>query len=340
MHNAISNQFYMPAEWHPHQCCWMGWPRRAESFPQPITVIQQACANVIQAIAQFEPVKLITSPAEEEYARIMCQNQVEIVHLPLDDIWLRDTAPTFVINDQKDIAGVNWQFNAWGGELENLADYRQDVELAKNILQYLKLPQFSAPLVLEGGSIHVDGQGTVLTTEQCLLNENRNPHLSRTQIENYLHTYLGTEKVIWLGKGLEHDETAGHIDNLACFIRPGVVAALTTTDPQDSHYPSLQENLRRLRQATDAKGRSLDIIEIPQPQPRYNGARRLSLSYINFYIANGAIIMPIFNDPADQQAIDLLTQAFPHYQIIPVYSLDIVHGEGGIHCITQQQPQP
>lgn len=342
MNTPRIDHFFMPAEWHPHRCCWMGWPYRPESWSIDLVQAQATYVKVAQAIARFEPVKMIVLPEHAKLAKqLLDSTGIEIVTLPINDIWLRDTGPTFVINNHGQVAGIDWQFNAWGEARENLSDYQQDVLLAQHILDYLQLPRYAAPLVLEGGAIHTDGEGTVLVTEECLLNPNRNPHLTRVEIETLLQAYLGVTQVIWLGQGLQDDETAGHIDNLASFARPGVVIALTSSDPQDSNYLALQDNLRRLRRATDAQGRQLEIIEIEQPARRdeQNGLR-LSLSYLNFYRANGGVIVPTFNDPADRLAITTLAKAFPNDQIVPIDALDLCYGGGNIHCITQQQPLP
>jgi agmatine deiminase len=341
MNTPPRDNFFMPAEWHPHHCCWMGWPYRAESWSIALIQAQATYLKVAQAIAQFEPVKMIVPLEHVKSVTQLVGRGIEIVTLPIDDIWLRDTGPTFVINNHGQVAGIDWQFNAWGETRENLSDYQQDVQLAQHILEYLQLPRYAAPLVLEGGAIHTDGEGTVLVTEECLLNPNRNPHLTRAEIEVLLQDYLGITRIIWLGQGLQDDETAGHIDNLASFARPGVVIALTSSDPQDSNYWALQDNLQRLQRATDAQGRHLEIIPIEQPArcDDPNGLR-LSLSYLNFYLANGGIVVPIFNDPADHLAIATLTKVFPRYQIVPIYALDLCYGGGNIHCITQQQPLP
>lgn len=340
--NHSPAHFYMPAEWHPHTCCWMAWPARADSWPFELDRARASWVNAMHAIAQFEPVKVITPPDQVTVAKNYCGNGVEIIPLPIDDIWLRDTGPTFVIDGHGQIAGVDWQFNAWGENREKLEDYLRDAELAQRILEYTHLPRQAAPLILEGGSIHVDGMGTLLTTEECLLNANRNPQLSRQEIEELLRQYLGVTQIIWLGQGLQDDETAGHIDNLAGFARPGVVLALTCQDPLDSNYAILQDNLQRLRQAKDAQGRRLEIIELEQPSRRddFNGLR-LTTSYINFYLANGGIILPTFEDPVtDQQALNTFRQVFPNYQIVTIDGLDLVYGCGCVHCMTQQQPVP
>jgi agmatine deiminase len=339
MNTPLTDQFYMPAEWHPHSCCWIGWPCRAQSWPFDLSRVRANYVAVAQAIAQFEPVKMVALPDHVEEALQLCGPGIEVMALPIDDTWLRDTGPTFLIDGQGTLAGIDWPFNAWGENIESLSDYQQDAMLAERLLKHLQLPRYVAPFILEGGAIHVDGQGTVLTSEECLLNPNRNSNLTRLDMEEMLREYLGIRKVIWLGEGLQDDETAGHVDNLANFVRPGVVVALTAYDRTDSNYEALRDNLHRLRCARDAQGRKLEIIEIEQPAHRndHNG-RRLALSYINFYIANGGVIMPIFDDPADNAAITTLTEAFSDREVIPVNTLDILYGGGSIHCITQQQP--
>jgi agmatine deiminase len=330
----------MPAEWHPHRCCWMGWPHRSESWPLDLAPVIDNFVAIASAIARFEPIKLIVAPAYFSQTRPLTHPAIEKISLPISDIWLRDTGPTFVFDKQGNIAGIDWQFNAWGENRETLEDYQADALIAQRILAHLQIPRYAAPFILEGGAIHVDGEGTLLTTEECLLDPKRNPQFDRQNWEELLRDYLGISQVIWLGQGLQDDETAGHIDNLACFVRPGVVAALTCSDPNDNNYKILQDNLHRLRRATDAQGRRLEIIEIEQPAPYYDrNGLRLALSYLNFYIANGGIIMPIFNDPADENAKKTLIQLFPHHQVVPVYTLDLAHGGGNIHCITQQQPE-
>lgn len=329
-------QFFMPAEWHPHRCCWMGFPCRPNSWPFELSRAQASYVAVAQAIAQFEPVIMVVHPDYVTEAKRLCGEAINILPLPMNDAWLRDTGATFLINQQGNSAGVSWQFDGWGG---SHADHQLDNALANHILQNLQLPCYEAPLILEGGSIHVDGEGTLLTTEQCLLS--RNPQLTQAEIEMHLRHYLGVTQIIWLAEGLQGDETTGHIDNLACFVKPGVVVALACHDPQDSHYHILRDNLHRLRTIKDANGRNLEVIEIEQPNRQdHPELGRLTLSYINFYLANGGIVMPIFADPADEIAQTTLQQLFPQRRIITLNTIDLIHGGGNIHCITQQQPIP
>ena len=331
--------FYMPPEWHPHTGCWMAWPCHKPTWDNiGLQRAAMAYANIAKAISQFEPVTLLVNPLQLQEATNLCGETIRLLPLAINDSWTRDTGPTFLINAQGQLAGVDWIHNAWG---KNYDHYELDQYIAKAIIQNTNATYFHAPLVMEGGSFHVDGEGTVLTTKECLLNPNRNPHLSQTEIEHYLSDYLNIQKVIWLNKGLLGDETDGHIDEIACFIAPGKVLALITHDKNDPNYQTLQENLELLQSATDAKGRRLDIHTIEQPPATFIAGERLTLSYINFYRANQGIIMPAFgHDKHDKAAYELFIQLFPDHQIIQIEAIDIFAGGGGIHCITQQQPQP
>lgn len=327
--------FYMPAEWTEHSRCWMEWPCRAELWGDHLDAARDAYAQVAKAVSDFEPVTMIANPESVAEVSLRCGSGIGTMPLPHDDSWMRDNGPTFVVDGEGAVAGVDWKFNGWG----KYEPYDKDAEVARLVLERLKMRRFEAPFVLEGGAIHVDGEGTLLTTEQCLLNPNRNPDLTRKDIERLLASYLGIQTVIWLGEGLQDDDTDGHVDQLACFIKPGAVLALTSSDPQDGNYKALQDNLERLRTATDAKGRELEIIEIEQPKARKTDkGRRLACSYINFYIANGGIVMPSFEDSRDDAAYDIIVKCFPDRNVVQIPALEIVYGGGGIHCITQQQP--
>ena len=328
--------FVMPAEWAPHARCWMAWPCRAELWRQNLGTARAAYAAVAKAIARFEPVTMVTRLGDAAAARDVLGNGIPILELPLNDSWMRDIGPTFLVNSTGGLAGAAWQFNAWGGKYK---DYGDDARLAGRLLRQLGLPCFEAPFVLEGGAIHVDGEGTALVTEQCLLNPNRNPALKKADVEAHLRDWLGVETVIWLGQGLVDDETDGHVDNLACFAKPGVVLALSEDDYLEPNFGALSDNLERLAKATDAKGRALTVIPIHQPAERRVAGKRLALSYINFYRANGGLVVPRFEDARDRTAQDQLAQVFPELKITSVAALDIVRGGGGIHCITQQQPR-
>jgi agmatine deiminase len=243
-----------------------------------------------------------------------------------------------VVNGQGDVAGINWQFNAWGGKY---APWDLDDQVAPRILEHFGKKRFDAPLVMEGGSFHVDGEGTLITTEECLLNPNRNPHLSREQIEEALRRYLNVDTIIWLRRGLSGDETDGHVDNIACFAAPGKVILQVCNDPADENYEITQENMRILREATDARGRSLEIVPIVQPPYREHEGKRLTLSYLNFYFVNGGIILPVFGGDAeetDRLAAETLGRLFPDRVIRTVDGMGIIREGGNVHCTTQQMP--
>ncbi|KTC80883.1 peptidylarginine deiminase [Legionella cherrii] len=330
--------FFMPAEWHPHERCWMAWPCHLETWSKiGLQKARSAYARVAQAIAQYEPVTMLVNPGDEESAKNMCGDGITLFTLPINDSWTRDTGPTFLLNQHQQLAGVDWIHNAWGG---NYQDCTLDNQIAGAILKQTHALAFSAPLVMEGGSFHVDGEGTVLTSRECLLNQNRNPKLSQQQIENYLYDFLGAQKIIWLNKGLLGDETDGHIDEIACFIAPGKVLCLITHDKEDPNYATLHENLEILKSATDAKGRKLEVYTVEQPPATYLDGERLTLSYINFYLANKGIVMPAFGYAQhDQAAYQLFSQLYPGYHISQIDALDVFAGGGGIHCITQQEPK-
>jgi agmatine deiminase len=329
--------FFMPAEWHPHERCWMAWPCHEETWSEiGLDRAGIAYARVAQAIAQFEPVTLLVNPGDEENAKRYCKGNIEFYSLPINDSWTRDTGPTFLLHAEQKLAGVDWIHNAWGG---NYSDYSLDNQIASQILKKALATAFHAPLVMEGGAIHVDGEGTVLTTRECLLNPNRNPHLSQEEIEQYLYDYLGANHCIWLNQGLVGDETDGHVDEIACFIAKAKVLCLITKDREDPNYDRLQENYDLLRSAKDAKGRSLEVYTVEQPPATYLGGERLTLSYINFYRANKGIVMPAFGyESYDQAAYRLMKQLFPECTVVQIDALDVFAGGGGIHCITQQQP--
>ncbi len=350
--------YAMPAEWAPQRQIWMAWPERPDNWRLDAVPAQHAFAHVANAIADHEDVTLGVSARQYERARALLVPRVRLVELTTDDAWLRDTGPSFVRNESGELRAVDWIFNAWGGHDGGLyASWAADDLVAAKIADMERVVRYRAPLVLEGGAIHVDGDGCCLTTEQCLLNRNRNPTLSRAEIEGHLRDYLGVSTVLWLGQGMYADETDGHVDNLCCFLRPGVVALAWTDDEGDPHYPIAQDAWHRLRALRDARGRALEIVKLPIPsrplamsveeaaeivpragsQPRPAGLR-LAASYVNFLIVNGAIILPAFGDPNDARAAGILAEHFPGRVIRQVPGREILYGGGNVHCITQQQP--
>jgi agmatine deiminase len=329
--------FQMPAEWHPHRRCWMAWPSNVAAYLGRIEACRVTWANVARAISRFEPVVMLANDADLVTARTLCGPQVEVRRAAIDDGWFRDSGPSFVIDGLGSLLGVDWDFNGWGGRFP----FVNDRAAAAAILDQEGIERVAAPLVLEGGSIHVDGEGTVIVTEECLLNPNRNPQLDRSAIEGHLRDFLSVETVIWLKGGLKDDITDGHVDQLAAFVRPGVVLALTSEDESDANHAALRENLEILQGSRDAKGRLLEVIEIPQPPAMYNQrtGSRVSLSHINYYMANGGIVLPAFGFPDhDQRVLGIFRDVFPDREVVPVPSLEIAFGGGNIHCITQQQP--
>lgn len=334
-----NKNYYMPAEWERHERTFIEWPvEESLVWPDNHEEVIKGYANVINAIAEFEKVTLLVNEDTYEEAKSRCKENVELLTIPHNDAWCRDNGPTFVWDECKNLAAINWNFNAWG---ERFTPYDLDNQVASRIIDHVKVKGFDADIVLEGGSIHVDGEGTLLTTKECLLNKNRNPNLSMAQIEEQLKSYLGIKKIIWLNQGLYGDETDGHVDNVACFAKPGVILLQTCKDPLDPNYKISEENLEILRNATDARGRKITIIEIPQPPARYYKEVRLTLSYLNFYIVNQGIILPIFGQEAkesDKLAIEILSKVFPERKVVTVDGMSLIKEGGSVHCITQQMP--
>lgn len=329
---------FMPAEWEPHARCWMQWPSRSEVWSEPmLPQAYAAYAKVARAIRRFEPVSMVCNPADEAQARLACGREVDVVPIEIDDSWARDSGPIFVTDGKGHVAGVHWRFNAWGNAYW---PHDKDAKVGGAILERLKMRRYEGPMILEGGSICADGYGTLLTTEECLFNDNRNPELTRQQIEERLALHLGVRRIVWLNQGLEDDETGGHVDMIACFAGPGRVLLHMPEDRSDVNYGRMRENRQRLEAARDGRGQKLEVIEVPQPKRnlRRPDGRRLSTSYVNFYIANGGIVMPGFDDPNDKAAAEIIGAAFPGREVVQVPALDIAAGGGVIHCITQQQP--
>jgi agmatine deiminase len=353
------DRYWMPAEYERHSSCWMLWPERCDNWRAGAKPAQLAYAAVAAAISTVEPVTVGVSAAQFQNARARLEPKVRVVEIASNDAWVRDTGPTVVVNSAGRRRGVDWMFNAWGGHHGGLySAWNEDDEVAHKITEIESMDRYRAPFVLEGGSIHVDGQGTCLTTEECLLNKNRNPHLSRSQIEALLRGYLGVSTVIWLGQGVYRDETDGHVDELACFTSPGTVALTWTDDSTDPQYLISRDALARLRVARDARGRRLNVHKIHQPEPLFmtreeaagidirndawprRAGDRLPASYINFYVANRAVIMPLYDKRWDKAAARTLARLFPARRIIGVQTREILLGGGNIHCITQQMPAP
>ena len=345
MSTPKEKKFYMPPEWYPHTCCWMQWPYNNPNHDGYGTVPswshfdfdkgRLAWSNVANSIAKFEKVKMIVHPDEISKAKKLLNSEIEIIQLKIDDCWARDSGAIFLINKENKLVGIDWEFNGWG----KFKPFDSDNKVAKFMIQNSSATYFKNNMILEGGSIHVDGEGTLLTTEQCLLNKNRNPQLSKEEIENNLKEYLDINKIIWLKNGTD-EGTDGHVDNIACFVKVGTVLALSCKDKNDPFYERINENLEILKTSTDNRGRKLNVIELEMSYKRLIPDDDEPSSYINFYIANKGIVMPSFEDEkADYRAKTIVQSVFPDRKIIAINGIDISMGGGNVHCITQQQPK-
>jgi agmatine deiminase len=354
-HRELLAHYRMRPEWAPHQACYLVWPHNRDTWPGKFEVIPPVYADMVAAIAQFEPVRLMINNEAQidevralirEAARIQKYDQeatirrIEIFYLPTNDSWARDHGPIFVnrIDDgePKQIA-LDWRFNSWG---QKYGAFDLDDVVPQKLGARYNFEVIEPGIVLEGGSIDVNGAGTLLTTKSCLLNPNRNPDLTRSEIEEYLKVYLGVTNVLWLGDGIAGDDTDGHIDDLARFVSPDTIVTVVEEDPTDANYKVLQENLNRLRKMRDQNGREFKIQTLPMPPALIHQDTRLPASYANFYIANAGIMLPTFNCPQDATASATLKRLFPNRQIVGVPSTDLVWGLGSVHCLTQQHPTP
>ena len=326
--------FYMPAEWEPHARCWIAWPCRMELWGDGYDAACRAFAQVARAISGYEPVRVLARAQDVPTARLQLGRAIEVVPAELDDSWARDILPSFLVDAAGRAAGVAWRFNAWGNKYHG---YARDASLSRKLLAGLDLPSYDGPMVLEGGAIHVDGQGTLLAVETAVLNPNRNPTLDRRQVEERLALHLGVRRIVWLEHGLSGDETDGHVDNVACFVAPGRAMACVAADGDHPDRHRLAENLARLKASRDAGGRTLEVLELPLPAEVAAEGRAVP-SYLNFYVANGAVVMPGFGDAMDSAAARMVSAAYPNRSVVQIDARAIVRGGGGIHCITREQP--
>ena len=332
---AAAAGFHMPAEWEPHERCWMAWPCRVETWGDNLDATRRTYADVANAVSEFEPVTMLALPRDVDHARKLCGEKVSILPADIDDSWTRDSGPNFVLNDDGELAASLFHFNAWG---KKYATWGKDAAIGHRIAEYLELRTFSTPIFMEGGGINVDGDGTVLTTEQCVLNDNRNPGLKKEEAEQVFRDSLGVETVLWMPGDPDDTETDGHVDGIACFVEPGKVLVEVCPATGTERYDNMQANLNAIQGATDARGRELEIVLIEEA---YEAERRNEIfahSYINFYIANGGIVMPRFGIDRDEDARKNLVALFPDREVVQVDIPAIATGGGGIHCITQQQP--
>ena len=350
--------FRMPGEFEKHSGTYMIWPERPDNWRLGAKPAQHVFTQVANAIGKFEPMTMVVSRAQYDNARNMLADYVKVVEMSNDDSWMRDCGATFVVDDKGNKRAIDWKFNAWGGLVDGLYfPWDQDDKVAMKMSEIEQVDRYRLDdFVLEGGSIHVDGEGTLITTEECLLSEGRNSHLTKEEIEDVLKKYLNVSKVLWIPNGIYNDETNGHVDNICNYVRPGVVVLAWTDDENDPQYAISKAAYDYLSNEVDAKGRKLEIHKLYTPKPilitkseslgvdaidgtlpRQEGDR-LAASYANYYTGNGFVALPIFNDPNDQKAIDLLTRLYPGRKIIPIYAREILLGGGNIHCITQQVP--
>lgn len=368
--------FWMPGEFEKHDGCIMIWPKRPGSWNYGAVKAREAFRQVALAIAESETVYMLAEPDVAENAREAFfgresseeasggssgsgRPDIRVLEMESDDAWARDVGPTFVVNEEGAVRGIDWEFNAWGGAVDGLyPHWEKDDRVAAGFCDACGYECYEAhPFVLEGGSIHSDGEGTVLVTEACLLSGGRNPSLSKAQISEKLKAYLGAEKIIWLPRGIYNDETNEHVDNVCAFVKPGEVVLAWTDDETDPQYAMSMECLRSLEQETDARGRNIQVHRLPIPkkpicireddllgyefepgEDEREAGERLAASYVNFYISNGGVVVPQFGDENDEKAVQILGDLFPDRKICPIPARDILLGGGNIHCITQQIP--
>jgi agmatine deiminase len=339
--------FFMPAEWRRHNATWLTWPKDPETWPGRVGEVEEIFLQMMAALTPHETVNLLVDDVEIERevrrrAQFPGTDNIRFHHIQTVDSWIRDYGPNFLISEERDLAFNDWIFNAWGNKYEDL---KHDDRIPKELQNVLGVRRFEPGIVMEGGSIEVNGAGCVLTTEQCLLNQNRNPHLSRKEIEEYLRYYLGITKVLWLGEGIVGDDTDGHIDDIARFVSPDVILCAVEDDPEDANYEPLQENLKILKSMTDAGGRGFEVITLPMPgvvggsSTDTRNLERLPASYANFYIANEVVLAPVFGHENDSRAIEIISRVFPGRKVVAINCEPLVWGMGTIHCVSQQEPE-
>jgi agmatine deiminase len=337
----------MPAEWAPHRATWLAWPHQRDDWPGKFEPIPWVFAEIVRHLHRGERVRLVAMPEEEAEAREVLTrcaidlSRIDFLPFPTDRVWLRDSGATLVKGGDGRLAAIDWHFNAWA----KYDNWQNDDQLAGSMARWLDLPCWQPAIegrrvVLEGGSIDVDGEGLLLTTEECLLDavQARNPGLDRPEVEQALKDHLGAREVVWLGRGIVGDDTHGHIDDIARFVAPRSVVACVEDDPADANHEPLRENLERLRAFRDSEGRRLEVVELPMPAPITLDGQRLPASYANFYVTNGRVLVPTFNDPRDRHALNRLAELFPGREVVGIHAVDLVWGLGTLHCLTQQEP--
>jgi agmatine deiminase len=349
--------FRQPAEWAPHRATWLAWPHHAPDWPGKIAAIRWVYGEIVKKLAPGEEVCMIVPSARAELlARSVLERsgvdlaRVTFLVLRTDRGWMRDTSPSFVISKEGEVAAIEWEFNGWA----KYPNHERDRRIASFVAETRGMRNFrpetpgereaggarAKGVVLEGGSLDLDGRGTMLTTEECLLSDvqQRNPKLSRADLEALFADYLGVDKVLWLGRGIAGDDTHGHVDDLARFVRPGVVVLVAEDDPRDENYAPLRDNWERLQSMTDAAGNKLEVIKLPMPSPVFFEGIRLPASYANFYIGNERVLVPTFNDRRDREALGILSELFPTREVVGIHAVDLVWGLGTLHCMSHEEP--
>ena len=338
--------YRMPAEWEPHAATWLAWPHQRSDWPGKFPAILWVYADIIRILSRHERVEVIVPRGNTPVAAMLDKAGADLAQVRLwtcrtDRSWLRDSGPIFLVNEERERLLLDWHFNAWAKYPNWSKDDRLPEFVTKTLGRERLQPQHGGRrVVLEGGSIDVNGQGLLLTTEECLLGkvQERNPTFDRADYERVFADYLGVKKTLWLGQGIAGDDTHGHIDDLARFVGPLTVVAVEEKDPNDVNYRPLQDNLERLRGMTDLEGNRLEVVSLAMPAPVVYDGTRLPASYANFYIANGVVIVPTFNDPNDRVALGILGELFPGREVVGIHCVDLVWGLGTLHCLTQQEP--
>ena len=335
----------MPAEWEPHEATWLAWPWDPDTWPGVFERIAPVWGAMVRALREGEIVRILSrGPSMDDAIRAVLDGDLggtELVRCPTTDVWVRDYGPTFVLAEAGSCQMVDWTFNAWGGKYSWM---EADDAVPEELAEILGMPRVRPDVVLEGGSIDVDGEGTLLTTEACLLHPNRNAGKGKTELEVVFREFLGVEQTIWLGEGILGDDTDGHVDDLTRFVAPGRVVTAVEEDPADENYLALRVNRERLEGARDAHGRRLEIADLPMPRPVVHvlpdGERLLCpASYANFYVGNASVLVPTFRGDRDATALGILADCFPGRRVVGIDSFDLVLGLGSVHCVTQQQPE-
>lgn len=336
--------YYFPAEFAPHVATWLSWPHKEASWPGKIHSIFPSYAQFIKELVKGEDVKInVANTAMQQFATQTLEkagvelSRVQFFLHPTNDAWCRDHGPAFLVNPSaaQPKAIVDWGYNAWG---DKYPPYDLDDVIPTLIARHYNYPVYYPGIVMEGGSVEFNGAGTVLTSTACLLNPNRNPHLTQAQIEEYLRAYYGVEQVLWVDEGIVGDDTDGHIDDTVRFVNEDTVLTVVETNRSDENYSLLQQNLKQLKSMRLSNGKQLNIVEIPMPEPLSYEGQRLPCSYANFYIANQSVIVPVFNSKNDDKALQLIEECFPGRQVIGIDSTDIIWGLGSFHCLSQQEP--